>query len=152
MEEWEEWKKKYTEEERLIKAKKALDNLMTDRGDEVKGVPMMLTARDIMLIFWLSYRPALRFIHRYLAPIGGVVKLGKQVLVHPFAVQRLLNTVGRCPQCGRHWDDKLVLQELQDNQRGPYWIRNRTPDPRSYEEALKDLWGDEEDAKGGEAA
>ncbi len=44
-----------------------------------------------------------------------------------------------------------MLQELQENQRGPYWVRNQPPDPRDYKEAVKDLWG-EEDAKGGEAA
>ena len=148
----EEWRKKYNEEERLIKAKKALDNLMTERGFEIKGVPVMLTARDIMVIFLLNYRPALRFIHRYLGPIGGVVKVGKQVLVHQWAVHRLLNTVGRCGHCGRHFDDKLVLQELQENQKGPYWVRNQPPDPREYAEALKNLSGEEEDAKGGEAA
>ena len=79
------------------------------------------------------------------------MKVGKQVLVHQWAVNRLLNTsTGRCPSCGRHWDDKLVLQELQDNERGPYWVRNQPPDPREYAEALKNLSGEEEDAKGGE--
>ncbi len=146
----EEWRKKYNEEERLIKAKKFLDNLMTERGFNINGIPVMLTVRDIEVIFFMHYRPALRFIHRYLGPMGGVVKKGKRVLVHPWAVQRLLNLVGRCPQCGRHWDDKLVLQELQENQRGPYWVRNQPPDPREYAEALKDLW--EVGAKGGEDA
>ena len=116
------------------------------------------------------------------------------MLVHQWAVHRLLNLVGLCPQCGRHWDDKLVLQELQEKEqkaeevpqfstgglRGgldyrealnelreegsekvtlkdvsgkglPRPKKNRT-DPRSYEEALKDLWGDDEAAKGDEAA
>ncbi len=135
----EEWRKKYNEEERLIKAKKALDNLMTERGFEVKGVPLMLTVREIQLIFYMHYCPTLRFKHENLTPMGGVVKVGKQVLVHQWAVHRLLNTVGRCGHCGRHFDDKLVLQELQENQRGSYWVRNQPPEPRDYAEAVKDL-------------
>ncbi len=121
------------------------------------------------------------------------MKVGKRLLIHQWAVNRLLNTTGLCPQCGRHWDDKLVLQELQENERKaeevPHFStgglrggldcrealnelreegsekvtlkdvsgkglprpKKRT-DPRSYEEALKDLWGDDEAAKGGEAA
>ena len=75
------------------------------------------SSRDCMVVFWLDYRPALRFIRRNLAPMGGVVKAGSKLLVHPWAVHRLLNRTGRCPQCRRHWDDKLALQELHENER-----------------------------------
>jgi hypothetical protein len=139
----EDYEKKYYERERLEKAKEALDRLMTDRGFDIKGVHVMLTVRDIQVIFWLQYRPALRFIRRYFTPMGGVVKAGKRLLIHPWAVKRFLNMVGRCPECGRHWDDKPVLQELQENEReGPDWVGKQPPDPRSYEEALKDWLGE----------
>ena len=45
--------------------------------------------------------------------MGAVVKIGQRNHIHVWGVQRLLNMVGRCADCGRHWDDKLALAELK---------------------------------------
>jgi len=65
------------------------------------------------------------------------------VLVHQWAVHRLLNLVGLCPQCGRHWDDKLVLQELQEKEQKaeevPQFSTGGLRGGLDYREALNEL-------------
>ena len=95
------------------KARVALDRLTTRETETIRGLPQMLTVQDLQLVFKLDYHPCLRLIRRYIRPLGGTLKLGVRLYIYPWAVNRLLNQVGRCPECGRHWDDELALKELK---------------------------------------
>ena len=95
----------YYEWKRFENAREELNKLTTKRTTMLGGFSTLLSVQEIMVPFQLRYRPALRFIHRVFGPMGAVVKIGKKLLVTAWGVNRVMNLVGRCPECGRTWRD-----------------------------------------------
>ena len=88
----------YSEHERMAMAKQNLDRIL---GDSIKGVPIMLTRKDIQMIFYLPKRAAYRFIRKHLVPLGAVIQVGNEYRIHPWGIALLLQQGKRCAYCGR---------------------------------------------------
>jgi len=124
------------------KARLVLDRLTTRETETIRGLPQMLTVQDLQLVFKLDYRPCLRLIRRYIRPLGGTVKLGVRLYIHPWAVNRLLNQVGRCPECGKRWDGKPDDWDASDDPDAPMHPmeriqRGEPPNVDAYKEAYR---------------
>jgi len=115
----------YSEAERMKIARSNLDRIMQTT---VKGVPVMLTARDIMEIFYLPRRAAYRFIKRHLVPLGAVILVGNSYRIHPWGIARLLNQGKRCGYCGRGGPDIPGI---------PYYATGATKQLESLEQMKK---------------
>ncbi len=100
-----EYEKDHTLQKRLFHAKEELDRLTTRETEVIPGVSRLLSVREVQVIFMLSYRTCLRMIDRLIRPMEGVIKIGRRLYVHAWAVNRLINAVGKCPSCGRPWND-----------------------------------------------
>ena len=100
-----EYENDHTLQKRLLHAKEELDRLTTRETEVIPGVSRLLSVREVQVIFMLSYRSTLRMIDRLIRPMQGVIKIGRRLYVHAWAVNRLINAVGKCPSCGRPWND-----------------------------------------------
>ena len=72
----------------------------------IQGIPKWLTVRDCQLAFEMDLQPMRKFINEHIRPIpGAVVKVGRKIYIMAWAVQRLFQQTGRCPECGTYWKD-----------------------------------------------
>ena len=103
---------KFHEDKRIKLLRESLNKLTTDSTTSIDGIPNLIRMSDLGGILGLKKRSVQRIVTRYFKPIGGVIKIGQRNHIFVWAVMRLLGQVGRCADCGRHWDDKLALAEL----------------------------------------
>lgn len=66
-------------------------------------MPDLLSAQDIAGMLQLSLPSTMTFIHDKL-PLYAVLRVGREIRVHSWAIAHVLKMAEQCPGCGKAWE------------------------------------------------